>query len=529
MTDIREQEMQQEINELKSENAYLKQQVSLLKNHLYGRKTEKQSVVVPPEQMSLFNEAEVEARKSEPEPTLVVKEYKRKKKKVGHRKELLEKLPHTKVVLEPTEAEKICPACGSTMSYLGEEFIRSEIHYIPARIEVIDYYSQSYECRKCRNEETPVILKPELPKPVIPHSIASPSAVAHIMMQKYGYAMPLYRQETEWQRIGLPLTRATMANWIILAAQEWLYPLIHRLHERLLQEMVIHAYETPVQVHNEKGKKNTSKSYMWVYTTGPYRENPAIRLFTYCPSRSIDWPEAFLKGYTGFLMTDDYSGYNFIPADRHCLCFVHARRKFTDAKPTDEKDWTGTLVEEAVRKMGNLFHMDNMYASLSADERKEKRNPQSPENSENAESPHSDNEADILRNLFAWAKQNQDRVIPKSAISKALNYLVSNETGLTTYLKDGHCALSNNIAENAIRPFTVGRKNWLFINSPKGAAASAAVYSIIETCKANQINPEEYLQLLFEKAPNDPQFTQPEILDTYLPWNLILKETNPSE
>ena len=134
-----------------------------------------------------------------------------------------------------------------------------------------------------------------------------------------------------------------------------------------------------------------------------------------------------------------------------------------------------------------------------------------------------------MRGLFAWAKQNQDRVIPKSAISKALNYLVSNETGLTRYLKDGHCAHSNNIAENAIRPFTVGRKNWLFINSPKGAAASAAVYSIIETCKANQINPEEYLQRLFKNAPNDPQFTQPEILDTYLPWNLMPKETNPSE
>lgn len=528
MTDIREQEMQQEINELKSENAYLKQQVSLLKHHLFGRKTEKQSAVVPPEQMSLFNETEGQARKNEPEPTLVVKEHTRKKK-VGHRKELLEKLPHTKVVLEPEETEKICPVCGSDMAYLGEEFIRSEIHYQPARIEVIDYYSQSYECRNCRKGDTPVIVKPELPQPVIPHSIASPSAVAHIMMQKYGYAMPLYRQESEWQRMGLPLTRAMMANWIVLAAKEWLYPLIHRLQKRLLQEPVIHVDETPVQVHHEKGKKNTSKSYMWVYTTGPYSENPAIRLFTYCPSRSSDWPKAYLENYTGFLMTDDYSGYSFISPDRHCLCFVHARRKFKEAKPANANDWAGTLVEEALHKIGNLFHVEQSYASLSADERKEKRCKKPLPNSQTDDSPHSDNEIAILRDLFAWAKQNQDRVIPKSAISKALNYLVSNETGLLTYLKDGHCALSNNIAENAIRPFTVGRKNWLFINSPKGAAASAAVYSIIETCKANQINPEDYLLRVFEKAPQETHFTQPEVLDTYLPWNLMTQETKLSE
>lgn len=216
MTDIREQEMQGKIDGLTAQKAsleaeikQLRKQVEWLRKAQFGRKSETKKVVYPEEQMSLFNEAETEAKPSALEPEISVKPHKRKKK-VGHREELLAKLPHQKIVVELETT--VCPKCGSTLSPVDEEFIRSEVVYIPARVEVKDFYRKSYECCTCRKQGQPAILKAAMPQPVIPHSIASPSVVAHVMMQKYGYALPLYRQESEWKRIGLAFSRANLAN-----------------------------------------------------------------------------------------------------------------------------------------------------------------------------------------------------------------------------------------------------------------------------------------------------------------------------
>ena len=510
MTDIREQEMQGKIDELtaqkaslEAENKQLRKQVEWLRKAQFGRKSETKKVVYPEEQMSLFNEAETEAKPSAPEPEISVKPHKRKKK-VGHREELLAKLPHQKIVVEPETT--VCPECGSTLSPVGEEFIRSEVVYIPARVEVKDFYRKSYECRTCRKQGQPAILKAAMPQPVIPHSIASPSAVAHVMMQKYGYALPLYRQESEWKRIGLAFSRANLANWIIIASKEWLAPVYGRMHEMLLEERCLHADETPIQVHNEKGRKNTSKSYMWVYASTALNPTRKIRLFEYAPTRSAHCAETFLKGFSGYLLTDDYVGYRSIKTAGHCLCWAHARRKFVDAAPAYAKETDGlenTLVKAGIDQISQLFDKEKENKSLSPEERYERRLRE---------------EKPILKALFAWAENNVDKLLPKSPLATAMNYLLSNRDGLTCYLKDGHCDISNNTAENSIRPFTVGRKNWLFSNSPKGAKASAIVYSLIETAKANDLDPERYLKYLFEKLPNTENFKDAETLDQYLPW-----------
>lgn len=516
MTDIREQEMQGKIDELtaqkaslEAENEQLRKQVEWLRKAQFGRKSETKKVVYPEEQMSLFNEAETEARPSAPEPEITVKPHKRKKK-VGHREEMLANLPHQKIVIEPEVTT--CPKCGSELSPVGEEFIRSEVVYIPARVEVKDFYRKSYECRACRNQGQPTILKAVMPQPVIPHSIASSSVVAHVMMQKYGYAMPLYRQEAEWKRIGLAFPRTNLANWIIIASKEWLQPIYDRLHELLLEECCIHADETPVQVHHEKGRKNTSKSYMWVYTSTALNPTHKIRLFEYAPTRGSQCAEAFLKGFTGYLLTDDYVGYNNVKTAGHCLCWAHARRKFVDAAPAYAKNADGlenTLVKEGIDQINELFHKEKEYKALSPEERYEQR---------------LKDEDLTLKALFEWAETNVNKLLPKSPLATAMNYLLSNRDGLNCYLKDGHCDISNNTAENSIRPFTVGRKNWLFSNSPKGAKASAVVYSLVETAKANDLDPERYLQYLFEQLPNTANFKDAEILDQYLPWTAKIQE-----
>ena len=512
MTDIREEEMQHQIDELQSENQKLKQQVAHLQQHLYGRKSEKKTVLYPEEElMNLFDEAETEAKPSQPEPELTqtVKEHQRKKKKVGHRKELLDAVPHEKVVIDLTADEKSCPVCGSELSVVGETYVRSEIKHIPAQNIVVDYYQKAYECRHCRQEGTTQVIQPAMPQPVVPHSYTSPTALAHIMVQKYQYALPLYRQEQEWKQYGIPLSRSTMANWILIAAQEWLYPLVAHLHQELLKEPLIHADETPVQVHKEKGRKNTTKSYMWVYTSGVCNPIHPIRLFDYHPSRSKDCVQTFLGTFSGYLQTDDYAAYGTITKVSRCLCWAHARRKFLDAKPLGIDDLDNTIVKAGIDQIGALFAMEKELAGLSPEKRKEERLRQ---------------EKPLLEAFWLWAESYRDRVLPKSKLSTALNYALSNKAGLEMYLTDGRCSISNNLAENSIRPFTIGRKNWLFSGSPKGARASAAVYSLIETCKANQVNAEQYLTYIFERLPNESSLTDSQLLENYMPWQTAIKD-----
>ena len=325
---------------------------------------------------------------------------------------------------------------------MGKEKIRTEIEFIPAKVKVIDYYRESFQCLACRKEAHFSIEKPAMPQPVIAKSIASPSSVAHVMVQKYQQSMPLYRQEREWKEIGIPLSRAMLANWVIRPAEDWLMPLAARLQQDLLQQDVIHADETPVQVHKEKGRKNPAKSYMWVFSSGEYEQTHPIRLYEYQPGRSGSYAEDFLKGFNGILQTDGYTGYQKVACQAHALCWAHARRYFVEAIPPDlpKEDLLGSICKEAIERINELF------------------------------------------------------------------------------------AIDKGLAERPIRDFTIGRKNWLFSDSPKGAKASAAVYSIIETAKANDLNPFQYLKYLFEHLPNADIQRHPEHLDDVLPWNETIQQ-----
>jgi hypothetical protein len=294
-----------------------------------------------------------------------------------------------------------------------------------------------------------------------------------------------------------------MANWIIAASRDWLVPIVERMHQMLLKEKYLHADETFVQVLNEEGRKNTAKSYMWVYSTGQHCRHP-IRIFDYRTGRSGMYPQEFLKGFEGFLHSDAYSGYKKVAGITRCLCWSHLRRHFVDALPKDIHSPEATLPSQGITYCNKLFSIEEFLEKLSAEERKSERLKQ---------------EKPVLDAFWAWVKTSRGEVPPKSKLGEALNYANNHKNELMNYLADGNCVISNNLAENSIRPFTIGRKNWLFSGSPKGAAASAAVYSIIETAKANGLDPYKYLLFIFGEMPGVLFRQYPEYLEDYLPWN----------
>ena len=315
--------------------------------------------------------------------------------------------------------------------------------------------------------------------------------------------MPLYRQEAEWKRLGLKLSRTTMANWIILASREYFIPLVNRMHELLVQETHLHCDETFVQVLNEPGKAATSKSYMWVYSSIKESQRP-VRIFEYRPDRSAANPQNFLKGFKGTIITDGYQGYSHIDNVSNAYCWAHVRRKFFDALPVDLKDNSSTLAKTAVDKIAKLFVIEREIEDFSAEEkvkvRQEKSKP-------------------LLDDFFSWCQTNENRVLMRSKLGKAISYALKYEKGLRLYLKDGYVPMTNSLDERTLRPFTVGRRSWLFSNSVKGAEASAAAFSLIETAKANNLDPYDYIEYLLEIMPNIDFMKSPEKLDDFLPWS----------
>jgi len=495
------------ISELEDENKRLHDTVEYLTRKLFGRSSEKTSSISLG-QVSIFDEAEITADPNAPEPDLKEAQNYHRKKFKGQRTELLKDLPHVKRLCSLHEEDRFCETCGTSLVSVGEEFIRTEIEFIPAKIRVIDYYRETFECRTCRKNGEPYMEKSPMPYPVIQHSMASPSTVAWIMHQKFVNALPLYRQENEWKTLGVKLSRATMSNWVLVASRDWLMPLVELMHQELLKDKYIHADETVLQVMNEDGRKNTTDSYMWVYTTGQHSKTP-IRIFEYKPGRSGEYPQKFLKGFKGYLHTDAYSGYNKVFDITRCLCWTHLRRKFVDALPKDIKSPEATIPSQGIGFCNKLFEIEKTLADHSVEKRKSERLKQ---------------EKPVLDAFWAWINSAKGQILPKSKLSEALNYALNHKEELMNYLKDGNCSISNNLAENSIRPFTIGRKNWLFSGSPKGAAASAAVYSMIETAKANGLNPYKYLHFILSELPGVQFGQNPEFLEEYLPWSSDVQE-----
>lgn len=491
--------LQVTVQSLKDDNALLLEENKYLKRKLFGSKSEKISHT-DPQQLSLFDEAENECEKEILEEIRYTRNKGRSK---GERQLKLENLKRVKELYDVDEKDRICDACHSSMHRVGEEFVRSEVVYEPAKLYVKDIYRVSYECRKCRKNNKVSRIKAGTPNPVIPHSYASPSALTQIITDKYVNHMPLYRQEAEWKRLGLKLSRTTMANWIIIASKEYFIPLVNRMHELLVQETHLHADETSVQVLNEPGKEATSKSYMWVYSSIKESQHP-IKIFEYRPDRRAQNPQNFLKGFKGTIITDGYYGYNHIDGVSNAYCWAHCRRHFYDALPGDIKDAQNTFAKEAIDKIAKLFVIEKEIENLSSEEKVRVRQEKS---------------LPLIDDFFSWCQTNENRVLMCSKLGKAISYALKYEKGLRLYLEDGYVPMTNSLDERTLRPFTVGRRSWLFSNSVKGAEASAAAFSLVETAKANNLDPYDYIEYLLEIMPNIDFMKSPEKLDDFLPWS----------
>ncbi len=502
-----------QIEELKRKLEHMNEVFANAQRAQYGQKSEKQQYVLGEDQVSLFNEAEASQDHKAAEPTeqTLVAAHSRKKKKTLEEK--IKELPVEEIIMDLPEDQLTC-SCGGTFRLIGKKFIRQEMIIIPQSEKILKYYSCTYACDKCEKDTGYAhILTTKTPPPLMKHSIASPSTVADVMTKKYADGLPLARQEKIWKRYGVELSRATLANWVIQCSQSWLKPLYKHMRQQLLEERVIHADETVVQVLKEEGKTVTSESRMWMYASGEYSKKP-IRLFEYQPDRKGERCKVFLKGFKGHLVTDGYSGYNLVEGVTHCGCWQHMKRKWRDAMPD------GATVKTSKAAVGfqycnKLFALEKKCQAAAKGCKPEYREKYRKEYRQANMLP-------VLEEYFCWVNTlNPEK---GSNLEKAVTYAKNQKEALSRFLEDGNLPISNNLAENAIRPFAVGRKNWLFCDSVKGADSSAIVYSMVETAKANGVEPYDYLLLVLSILPSWGKNPSHEKLETLMPWHPDVKQ-----
>jgi len=445
------------------------------------------------------------------------------RKKTG-RKPLPEFLPRIEVLHDIAEEDKIC-ACGTQLVRIGEE-TSEKLDIIPMEVRVIRTVRPKYACRACEglaDESKPVIAIATVPPEIVPKGIATAGTLAHILTGKFCDALPFYRQEKMFARFGIDLSRATMCNNAVFVHQKY-SDFFEIFWNDIFSYPLVGLDETTVQVMNEPGRSNTTKSYMWVFRGGG-SERPLVQ-FRYCPTRSSREIMDFIGKYQGCVQTDGYGEYDklgAIPGIRHAGCWAHARRKFVEAyeasamimKKTKAKqlDFGGAFAQKILDLIGKLYAVE-----AEARERKELAK-------KSGEQEFSRSDLGVLRQEQSRAvierirqalDENVNHIAPKSLCGKAIAYALNQWPRLVVYLDDGLFGIDNNPIENAIRPFVIGPKNWLFSGSPSGAAASAAFYSLIETAKANGIEPYWYLRYLFERLPSADTSELPSLLPNRL-------------
>lgn len=492
-------EKEEKIQSLTKLNDWYIEQLKLKAKEKFGASSEKTDV----NQLSLFdlfNEAEtlMEPIVVEPAEEMIIPAHKRKKAKRGSR---LDNLPVETVEYKLTDEESVCDVCGEKLSEMKKE-TRRELVIIPAEVKIIEHVTYSYSCRNCdKNGVNGFIKEAGHPKALIPKSMVSPSLLSYIMNQKYTMSLPLYRQEQEFKRLGVELTRQNLSNWIIKGAS-LLRPLYNEMKKSLLNETLLHADETTLEVLNEPGNDTKTKSYVWIYRTSVYNTNPVV-IYEYTQGRSGAFAKAFLKEWQGtYLHCDGYAGYKKLEDKTLCGCLVHAKRKFHEAlvaNPDNEMAKTG---EDYLLK---LFAIESMAdkQSLSPEERLNLRNEKSKK---------------IIDEFYEWISSIEHKALPQSLVGKAVTYAINQKEYLCNFLKDGRIQLSNNLAEQSAKVFVIGRKNWLFSNTANGANASTLIYSVMQTAIANNLIPQKYLEYVFTRL----QFGS-DIKDL-LPWSDIIPE-----
>ena len=476
---------------------YLFEQFVLARHRMFGASSEQS-----PDQVRLFDEAEVLAGMPAVDEAAdidasddAIDDKASKTKARGKRAPLPAELPRVDVVHDLPEDQRVC-ACGTPMVEIGEE-VSEQLDIVPMKIQVLRHIRKRYGCPE--KDQAPVTAP--MPAQPIPKSNASPDLIAMLLAVKYIDGLPLARFEKVLARYGVIMSRQTLARWVIAAAKA-LQPVHNLLRDALFDGRILHMDETTVQVLKEAGRAATSKSYMWVQTGGP-PDRPVV-IYDYNPSRGGDVPIELVTGFQGFLMTDGYEAYNALARTEgieHQVCWAHCRRGFIDAQRVQPKGKTGRA-DEALRLIRSLYRIERELKDADVTARFLARRDQS---------------VPILKGMRTWLDNALVAVTPKSALGKALAYMNRYWPKLIRYVEWGDTPIDNNRAENAIRPFVVGRRAWLFSDTPAGARASALIYSLVETAKANRLEPSAWLAKLLHTVPGAQSVEEIEAL---LPWNL---------
>lgn len=500
---LRQQEEKYQIQEEKyqAQIDYLEEQLRLLRNELFGRKSEK----APREhhdQIPLFDKQATEDDTTESlEERVIIPSHSRKKR---GRKPLPEHLPRVDVIHDLNDDEKMC-GCGHMMSRIGQEQCE-KLDYIPAKIQVLRHIRYKYACKNCEGVESdgPTVKIAPAPVQLIPKSNATEGLLAHVFTSKFSDGLPLYRQQKIFARLGLELPRSTMANWAIEASIRC-KPLIDLLQHEIRGGPLINLDETTLQVLKEPGRRNTSKSYMWIYRGGA-PDKPAL-VYQYAPSRSGQVAEDFIGDYKGYMQSDAFVGYDRFENKPHIRllgCWAHARRKFFAVIKIKKKIRSNSknpkgLADEALSFIKQLYRIENQAREQELD-----RNQIVQLRQRDA--------VPVLDDFKQWLDEKSPIIPPKSLLGEAIAYTLNNWQRLIVYVEDGLLKPDNNAAENALRPFVVGRKNWLFAGHPRGANASAVFFSLIETAKANGLEPYSYLRYVFEQLPRTDERNYSQLL-----------------
>lgn len=498
------------LNEMDEKLQRIMEQVVLSKQERFGRSSEKMSdcaqiyFMEVDGKIAFFNEAEAVCDLESPEEEAAVP---RRKKTAGKKAADLSGLPVNRIDHYLSEDELIAEFGENGWKQLPDE-IAKRYCFVPAKIEVEEHHVGVYASKTDEH-----MVKAPHPKALLHGSPVSSNLAAAIINSKYVNAVPLYRTEKEFERYGLSINRRNMAYWMIRLAEEYLGILYDYLHQKLYEYHVIQADETPCLV-NKDGRPAGAKSYMWVYRSGYLYQEEQIVLYEFQKTRNASHPREFLKDYSGICVTDGYQVYHTLEKEKEDLviagCWVHGRRRFDEALKVIPKETRSKSVAHLVMKqIQAIYREEGKLKDLPPEERLQQR--------QLVVKP-------LVDALFVYLKKTNGDVSSKSKLGDAYGYMLNQEKYLRVFLTDGEVPIDNNASERAIRGFCIGKKNWQMIDTISGAKASAIIYSIAETAKANNLKPYEYFEYLLSVIPEHMEDTDTKFLEELLPWSEALPE-----